>query len=117
MSLATEADAILGMDFLKLFKAKIDLEGNKMWLLKKRKVNHVSSERRVRGKQGVANRAALTIFTAPNSRDKRKSCPTTQRKGQEVTRHENDDSSSATETEAQPRRVETTRIPPGQSGR
>jgi len=65
-ALATDADAILGIDFLILLKAKVDLDGNKLWLLKcGENFSHASSEQRSSDTQGRALQAALTPSLLP----------------------------------------------------
>jgi len=115
-SLATDADAILGLDFLNLVNAKIDLEGDNLWMLDSRNFNHASSERRVGVSHGRAHRAALTSFSTPHRLDGDKTCLITHSKKQKATRRKsNFGSSSITLTEAQPwvaETVNTIKIPP-----
>jgi hypothetical protein len=72
--LATEADAILGTDFLDLVNAKMDMQDKKMWMVRGRKLNHESLSRRSSEACGVANRTALTVFTRTNKRDRKRAC-------------------------------------------
>jgi hypothetical protein len=66
--LATEADAILGTDFLNLVNAMLDMEVKKMWLLRGRSGNHEPLWGRSGKGRGVANRATLTVLTHTDER-------------------------------------------------
>jgi len=93
---------------LDLVNAKIDLEGDNLWVLNSKNFNHASSERRVGVSHGRARRAAITSFSTPCSPDEDKTCLITHSKKQKATRRKrNSDSSSIKLTEAQRWVVET----------
>jgi hypothetical protein len=70
--LATEADAILGTDFLNLVNAKLDMEVKKMWLLRGRSGNHEPLCGRSGEGRGVANRTTLTVLTRTDERGRKR---------------------------------------------
>jgi len=73
-SLSTDADAIVGTDFLRVMNAKLNLSEEKLWLQKGVSVKHDPFGRRQRESRGTAARAALTIFSATDSHVKPNSC-------------------------------------------
>ena len=79
-TLSTEADAILGMDFLRAMDAELDLKGGKLWLEKAR-------ERKQSESHGNAVRATLTVFSATDGRAKQNSCTSGYRKKPEKSRN------------------------------
>jgi len=99
-----------------MVNAKLDLENQKMCLLKSDDFRHVSSERRLGNTLGVANPAALTVFSTPNSREKPNSCLITYKERKQEMCHISDNAStSITLKEAEPWIVElteTVKIPP-----
>ena len=117
-SLSTDADAIIGTDFLYTVNARLDLETRKMWLTKSTDVRHASSEWRLGGTRGTADPAVLTVFSTPYSRDRPNSCLiTSTKKEEEMCYIGNNDNVSflATLREAEPWIVEiteTVKIPP-----
>ena len=114
-SLSTDADAIVGTDFLHKVNAKLDLENQEMWMLKNCEANHDSSERKSGRARGTADRASLTVFSAPNRRDKSNTCLITHTERKEEKCHGNSASSSVILREADPWLVElteTVKVPP-----
>ena len=115
-SLATEADAILGTDFLNLFKAKVDLEEQNLWLMRSKGFKCALSEQGTSETQGLAIRAALTPRPAPNRSDKKNRNLTTRQNKEQVKQPESKKfSSQVTLKEAEPWLVQTTStitIPP-----
>jgi hypothetical protein len=69
-NLATEADAILGLDFLEAKGAKIDLENQEFCLLRETKPSFRNSETENNTARGTANRSALTVFLPSGKPDK-----------------------------------------------
>ena len=65
-SLPTDADGIIGMDFLGIINAKLDLEKQELRLLKYAHIDHGPLNQALRQAGGKANRLALTIFAALN---------------------------------------------------
>jgi hypothetical protein len=61
-TLSTDADAIVGTDFLRLVNAKLDLEAQKLWMLKDEMFNHGSLDRRPSEARGTADRGALSFL-------------------------------------------------------
>jgi len=84
-SLSTDADAIIGTDFLYMVNARLDLETREMCLNKSTDPKHASSERRLGGTRGTADRAALTVFSTPYRRDRPNSCLITSTEREEET--------------------------------
>jgi hypothetical protein len=60
--LPTDADGIIGMDFLQMVNAKLDLKRHEISMLKHSTFNHGPSNREARKASGMANRLALTVF-------------------------------------------------------
>ena len=73
-ALFTDADNIIGTDFLGAVNTKLDLSEEKLWLDKVMRVNHDSLKSRHRESHGTAARSALTVFTTTDGRVKQKSC-------------------------------------------
>jgi hypothetical protein len=72
---AKEADAILGMDFLRKAEAWVDLENKELRLKKTAKLDHDPRRGECCEARGTAARVALTVFSRPNgSGKKRDSC-------------------------------------------
>jgi hypothetical protein len=72
---ATDADAIMGTDFLKKMKAILNLEAARLCLKKVGSVGHNPLKGGQCGTCGTATRAAFTGFSRPDSRTGRqKSC-------------------------------------------
>ena len=65
-TLATEADAIVGTDFLNLFRAKVDLEEQNLWLLKCEGFKNAPQGQGTSETRGQAIQAVLTPFSAPD---------------------------------------------------
>jgi hypothetical protein len=72
--LSTEADAIIGADFLYSVNAKLDMETIKLWLENSSDFNHASSERSPGGVRGTNDRPTLTVFSSPNGRGGQRAC-------------------------------------------
>jgi len=68
-SLPTDADGIIGMDFLGIVNAKLDLEKQELRLLKCAHIDHGSLNQALREAGGKANRLALTAFAASNGHE------------------------------------------------
>ena len=62
-SLPTDADGIIGMDFLLAVSAKLDLEKQELRMLKYKSLDYDSSDRRARGTGRMASCSALTVFS------------------------------------------------------
>jgi hypothetical protein len=73
-TLLTGRDAIGGTHFFRIVKAEIDLEAQKLWMLKSEENNHDSLEMRPSKVRGTADRATLTVFSASDSRGRQNSC-------------------------------------------
>ena len=73
-SVATEADAILGTDFLLKMDARLDFENGKFCLKRADRVGHDHPKREHCESQGTAARAALTVFSHKDGRRKQRSC-------------------------------------------
>ena len=71
---ATEADAILGTDFLLKMDARLDFANGKFCLKRADKVGHDHLKREHYESQGTAARAALTVFPHKDGRRKQRSC-------------------------------------------
>jgi hypothetical protein len=72
-ALPTDADAIIGTDFLRGMNAKFDLSVENLCIDNCMRVNHDSLERRNRESHGTAARAALTVFSNTDGRVKKNS--------------------------------------------
>ena len=68
-SLPTDAGGIIGMDFLGIVNAKLDLEKQELRLLKYVHVDHDPLTESAREASGNANRLALTVFAASNGQE------------------------------------------------
>jgi len=73
-SVATEADAILGTDFLLKMDARLDFENGKFCLKRTEKIGHDHPKGEHRESQGTAARAALTVFSHKDGRRKQGAC-------------------------------------------
>ena len=73
-SVATEADAILGTDFLLKMDARLDFENGKFCLKRAEKVGHDHPKGKHCESQGTAARSALTVFSHKDGRSKQGSC-------------------------------------------
>jgi len=73
-NVATEADAILGTDFLLKMDARLDFENGKFCLKRADKVGHDHPKGEHCESQGTAARAALTVFSHKDGRRKQGSC-------------------------------------------
>ena len=73
-NVATEADAILGTDFLLKIDARLDFENGKIYLRRAEKVGHDHPKWEHCVSQGTAARAALTVFSNKDGRRKQGSC-------------------------------------------
>ena len=73
-SLSTNADAILGTDFLAAVELKLDLEGRKLWLFQKSVVGRNVRERRTDEMRDAADGAVLTVFLTPTDGRNLSSC-------------------------------------------
>ena len=62
-SLPTDADGIIGMDFLAMVNAKLDLKTQELIMSKQPSFDHGPSKWEAREANGKANRVALTIFS------------------------------------------------------
>ena len=62
-SLPTDADGIVGMDFLAVVSAKLDLEKQELRMLKYKSLDYDFSDRRARGTGRMASCSALTVFS------------------------------------------------------
>jgi hypothetical protein len=62
-SLPTDADGIIGMDFLSVVNAKLDLTTYELSVLKHSSFDHGPSNREAQEASGMANRLALTVFS------------------------------------------------------
>ena len=69
-NVATEADAILGSDFLLKMDARLDFENGKFCLKRAEKVGHDRPKGEHCESQGTAARAALTVFSHKDGRRK-----------------------------------------------
>ena len=72
-NIATEADAILGVDFLRRADACVDFD-KELRLEKTVKLDHDSRGVEHCDARGTAARVALTVFTRPDSRGRKDSC-------------------------------------------
>ena len=72
--LSTDADAVVGTDFLRVMNAKLDLDAEKLWLEKGMKVKHYRNGWRRNESRGTAASAALSVFSATHGHVKQKSC-------------------------------------------
>jgi len=73
-NVATEANAILGTDFLLKMDARLDFENGKFCLKRADKVGHDHPKGEHCESQGTAARAALTVFSHKDGRRKQGSC-------------------------------------------
>ena len=71
---ATEADAILGTDFLSKMDARLDFANGKICLKVADKVGHDQPKGEHCESRGTAARAALTVFSHKEGRSKQRSC-------------------------------------------
>ena len=71
--LATDADVIVGTDFLKKMDASLDFERGKLWLRTARRVDHDPLRGRRSESRGTAARAAHTVFSRADGRGRQKS--------------------------------------------
>ena len=62
-SLPTDADGIIGIDFLSMVNAKLDLKTQELLLSKQLSFDHGPSNWEEREANGQANRVALTVFS------------------------------------------------------
>ena len=73
-NIATEADAILGVDFLRKADACVDFDKKELRLEEIVKLDHDSRGVEHCDARGTAARVALTVFTRPDSRGRKDSC-------------------------------------------
>ena len=82
-SLPTEANGILGMDFLLETNASLDIGRQELRLQKRPMSNRASLSRRTRGANGEADNAALTVFPNRDRKQRRgKRTPKPRSKGE-----------------------------------
>ena len=82
--LSTDADAIIGIDFLRALDAKLDLKEERLGLGKCTNLNHDPLQKGQHESHGTAARAAVTVFSATDGRVKQNSCMTCYSKKLEV---------------------------------
>jgi hypothetical protein len=75
-SLPTDADGIIGMDFLAAVNAKLDLERQQLRMLKCNNFGHDPSNPRARGTGRMANCLALTVFSTSDGHENREKVKT-----------------------------------------
>jgi hypothetical protein len=74
IKLSTDADAIVGTDFLRDVNAKLDLEDRKLWILKSGRFRHDPVNRRQREGRGTVDHVAHTVFSKTDGRGNQNSC-------------------------------------------
>jgi hypothetical protein len=86
--LPTEADGIIGMGFLALVNARLDLEKQELWMLKYRNPDSGPGEWRAWGASGKAKCVALTVFSTSNGDQSRHERQSKFRIGNDMSRKE-----------------------------